>query len=242
MLALRCPGRAEGTRAVVFKITAYAEQLLKDPDLLRDSWPEEVLAMLANWIGKSDGAEVQFKVQGRSEMLTVFTTRPDMCLFGRNVHGAGAPQAIPLTQALAHTPRKRKSNAGRLDRDPARTQDVTARKPLDKNGFFLDAYAINPVTQKPVPIWVADYVLMDYGTGAIMAVPAHDQRDYEFAQKYKIPVIEVVKPATAPPPGAAFEAEGTMINSGEFNGLASTDAKRKIAVWLKEHSMSASRP
>jgi len=218
-----------------FKITAYAEQLLKDHGLLRGFWPEEVLTMQANWIGKSDGAEVQFKVQGRSETLTVFTTRPDT-LFGATFM-ALAPQH-PLVQALVTAPEKKKELNALIEIQRARKRD--RQESEDKTGFFLDAYAINPVTQKPIPIWVADYVLMEYGTGAIMAVPAHDQRDFEFARKYKIPVIEVVKPAAPPPPGEAFEAEGVMINSGEFNGLPSAEGKTKISAWLK--SKNAGHP
>jgi leucyl-tRNA synthetase len=217
-----------------FKITAYAEQLLKDHDLLRGTWPDEVLAMQANWIGKSDGAEVVFKVKDRSETLTVFTTRPDT-LFGATFM-ALAPQH-PLAQALAQSPEKKKKLAEltELQREQKRE-----RKETSKAGFFLEAYAINPVTQKEVPIWVADYVLVEYGTGAIMAVPAHDQRDFEFARKYEIPIIEVVENPV--PKGKdlleqAYEAEGKMINSGEFNGLQSSEGKRKIAEWLKSKNV-----
>lgn len=214
-----------------FKITAYADQLLKDHEQLKGKWPDEVLAMQANWIGKSEGAEVHFKVKDRSDTLTVFTTRPDT-LFGATFMGL-APQH-PLAVALAQSPDKKKKLAELAELQQTRKRE--RQEATDKSGFFLEAYAINPVNQQAVPIWVTDYVLMEYGTGAIMAVPAHDQRDYEFAQKYKIPVIEVVKPATPPPPNAAFEAEGMMINSGEFNGLPSAEAKRKIAEWLKAKS------
>ena len=247
-----------------FKITAYAEQLLEDHDLLRGAWPDEVLAMQANWIGKSDGAEVLFKVQGRPETLTVFTTRPDT-LFGATFM-ALAPQH-PLAQALSQTPDKKKKLAELVDLQGARKRNRQGAG--EKSGFFLDAYAINPVNQKPAPIWVSDYVLMEYGTGAIMAVPAHDQRDFEFARKYGIPIIEVIQPlipspsmgegkdggatqqGLPPPPSsptkgeegsltAAYEAEGKMINSGEFTGLPSAEGKKKIGQWLK--SKDAGQP
>jgi leucyl-tRNA synthetase len=214
-----------------FKITAYAEQLLKDHDRLRGKWPDEVLAMQANWIGKSEGAEVQFKVKGRPETLTVFTTRPDT-LFGATFM-ALAPQH-PLAQALSNTPdmKKQLQKISEIQRDQKRERKESA----DKTGFFLNAYAINPLNGKEVPIWVADYVLIEYGTGAIMAVPAHDQRDFEFARKYAIPIVEVVENPV--PHGKdllekAYEAEGKMINSGEFNGLPSAEGKRKIAAWLE---------
>jgi leucyl-tRNA synthetase len=214
-----------------FKITAYAEQLLQDHEKLRGKWPDEVLAMQANWIGKSIGAEVHFKVKGRSDSLIVFTTRPDT-LFGATFM-ALAPQH-PLAQALAKTSEQKKKLAELVEVQRVRKRDRA--EAVDKSGFFLEAQAINPVTQKEVPIWVADYVLMEYGTGAIMAVPAHDQRDFEFARKYDIPIIEVVENPV--PRGQdlleqAYEAEGKMINSGEFNGLSSADGKAKIGEWLK---------
>jgi leucyl-tRNA synthetase len=218
-----------------FKITAYAEQLLKDHDMLRGKWPDEVLAMQANWIGKSDGAEVLFKVKDRFEILTVFTTRPDT-LFGATFM-ALAPQH-PLAQALSNTPEKKKDLQKILDIQRDRKRD--RKEAADKLGYFLDAYAINPVNGKEVPIWVADYVLIEYGTGAIMAVPAHDQRDFEFARKYEIPIVEVVEnpvPRGKDVLEEAYEAEGKMINSGEFNGLQSGEGKRKIAAWLQSKSI-----
>jgi len=214
------------------KITDYAEQLLKDHDQLRGKWPEEVLTMQAHWIGKSEGAEVIFPLQGRSDKLTVFTTRPDT-LFGATFL-ALAPEH-PLARELVDKNGKSKELDGLVTIQRARKRD--RQETADKNGFFLGVQAINPVNQKPVPIWVADYVLMEYGTGAIMAVPAHDQRDFEFATKYKIPIIQVIQPSGTPltlPLREAYEDEGSLINSGEFNGIPSNESKRKVAEWLQQ--------
>jgi leucyl-tRNA synthetase len=220
------------------KITAYAEQLLKDHDLLRTKWPDEVLAMQANWIGRSDGAEVHFPVEGRSEKLTIFTTRPDT-LFGATFM-ALAPEHV-LAQELAAKFGKSNELQALITAQRARKRERA--ETAEKNGFFLNIYATNPVNQARVPIWVADYVLLEYGTGAIMAVPAHDQRDFEFATKYKIPIIQVINPHPAsghPLPAGrgaggegAYNGDGILINSGEFNGIPSTESKRKVAEWLE---------
>jgi leucyl-tRNA synthetase len=213
------------------KITAFAEDLLKGHELLRGKWPEEVLAMQAHWIGRSDGAEVIFPVEGRSEKLTVFTTRPDT-LFGATFL-ALAPEH-PLAKDLASKAGKSAELEVLVAAQRARKRDRS--EAVDKNGFFLGGYATNPVNQARVPVWVADYVLMEYGTGAIMAVPAHDQRDFDFATKYQIPIVQVIQPKDKPlqqPLSTAYEEEGILINSGEFNGVPSTDSKRKVAAWLE---------
>ena len=221
-----------------FKITAYADQLLKDHEVLRGKWPDEVLTMQAHWIGRSDGAEVVFKVQDRSESLTVFTTRPDT-LFGATFL-ALAPEH-PLAQTLAQAAGKTAEiqELARIQRDHKRERQENQ----NKEGFFLGAYAINPMNGQAVPIWTADYVLMDYGTGAIMAVPAHDQRDFDFATKYQIPIVQVITPLPVEEESArrageglhkAMEAHGFLINSGEFTGMPSIEAKRKMALWLEE--------
>jgi len=215
------------------RITEYADALLKDHEILRGKWPEEVLSMQSHWIGRSDGAEVIFPVKDRSEQLTVFTTRPDT-LFGAT-YLALAPEH-PLAIELAGKLDKNKELDSLISTQRARKRD--REEVADKNGFFLGAYAINPINQKEVPIWVADYVLMDYGTGAIMAVPAHDQRDFEFATKYKIPVIEVIGDPKNPVARfeKAMDADGVMMNSGEFDGTPSSEGRKKVAAWLNAKS------
>ena len=217
------------------RITSYAEQLLKDHALLRGKWPDEVLAMQSHWIGRSEGAEVIFPVEGHSEKLNVFTTRPDT-LFGATFIVLAPDHA--LSRRLAAQTGREKDLEALLAIQRARKRD--RQETVDKNGFFLGAYAVNPVNGQKAPIWTADYVLSEYGTGAIMAVPAHDQRDFDFATKYKIPVVEVIRDARVPAGDAekkkAFEAEGLLVNSGEFSGLPSAEAKRKIAEWLEARS------
>jgi len=210
-----------------FKITDFADRLLKDHDVLRGKWPDEVLTMQSHWIGRSDGAEVIFNVKDRTERLTVFTTRPDT-LFGATFL-AIAPDH-PLARTLAEKAGKTAElhALAQIQRDHKRER----RENQNKEGFFLGATAINPMNGKEIPIWTADYVLMDYGTGAIMAVPAHDQRDFDFATKYQIPIIQVIGEPKATL-DKAFEDEGQLVNSGEFTGLSSADAKRKMALWLE---------
>jgi len=210
------------------KITAFADALLKDHEILRGKWPEEVLTMQSHWIGRSDGAEVVFPLQNRTDKLTVFTTRPDT-LFGAT-YLALAPEH-PLARELAGKGGKIAALETLIAAQRARKRE--RKEAEDKNGFFLEAQAINPINQKAVPIWVADYVLMEYGTGAIMAVPAHDQRDFDFATKYKIPIVQVIDGESGSFEGEkAYEGDGVLVNSGEFNGLPSQDSKKKVGDWL----------
>jgi leucyl-tRNA synthetase len=212
------------------KITDFAEALLQDHELLKGRWPDEVLAMQAHWIGKSEGAEVVFGLQGRSDKLTVFTTRPDT-LFGATFM-ALAPE-YPIVSELAAKVGKTAELETLINAQSERKRQ--RQETTEKNGFYLGIDAINPLNQKPVPVWVADYVLMDYGTGAIMAVPAHDQRDFELATKYGIPIIEVIGDPRHPVKRfeKAMEAEGVMMNSGEFNGTPSSSGRRKVGEWLE---------
>jgi leucyl-tRNA synthetase len=213
-----------------FKITAYADQLVKDHEFLRGKWPDEVLTMQSHWVGRSDGADVTFKLKDSSESLTVFTTRPDT-LFGATFLVL-APEH-PLTKTLAEKAGKAADLQTLIKRQ--REQKKTRQESPDKEGFALAASAINPVNGQAVPIWTADYVLTDYGTGAIMAVPAHDQRDFDFATKYHIPIIQVISPRSGETDKTkAFEEEGVLINSGEFNGTPSTESKRLVAGWLEK--------
>jgi leucyl-tRNA synthetase len=220
-----------------FKITAYAERLLNDLDKL-ENWPERVKTMQRNWIGKSEGAEVTFHSE-QGDPIVVFTTRPDT-LWGATFMVL-APEH-PLVAKLTTPDRKEAVEAyvaqARLSSEIERTSTSKA-----KTGEFIGAYAINPVNDERIPIWIADYVLMGYGTGAIMAVPAHDQRDFEFARQFGLPIKLVVQPAgqniSADDLTEAWPDEGVMVNSGPLNGIPAgkgegQSVKAAIA-WLEEH-------
>ncbi|MDW7973160.1 MAG: leucine--tRNA ligase [Thermodesulfovibrio sp.] len=205
------------------KITAYAEELLQDCDKLT-GWPEKVLTMQRNWIGKSEGVEVDFPIEGMDEVLRIYTTRPDT-IFG--VTFMCISPEHPLAEKLCD------------DKDALKKIIRLQREPEVKEGVFTGKYAINPLNER-VPIWIANFVLMEYGTGAIMSVPAHDQRDFEFAMKYGIPVKVVIKPKDRElyePLKEAFEDEGIMINSGEFSGLPSTEGKKAVADYIEKKGL-----
>ncbi len=232
------------------KITTYAERLLEDLKKLEGKWPERVIAQQRNWIGKSEGALVRFRIevppeaedclpQGEKELsVEVFTTRPDT-LFGATFLVL-APEH-PLVPVLARIGEK----LGRLKKEELesfleRTLRVPPREraSLEKEGVFLGVYAINPVNGEKIPVWTANYVLYEYGTGAIMCVPAHDQRDWEFARKYGLSIRVVVKPPKEWDfEKGAYEGEGILVNSDGFDGLPSKEAKRKITQWLKERGL-----
>jgi leucyl-tRNA synthetase len=215
-----------------FKITDYADALLDETALL-ESWPEKVLTMQRNWIGRSEGARVVFTVQGSGEELPVFTTRPDT-LFGATffVLAPEHPLVAQLTAGTEHA-----AEVAEYMRHAA-ARSAVERETKEKDGVFTGRYAVNPVNGEPIPIWVADYVLMEYGTGAIMAVPAHDERDHAFAERYGLPVRQVVAPAegTAPEAGAfvAHTHDEVLVDSGEFTGLPAPEGKRAITAWLAE--------
>jgi len=217
------------------RITAYAEELLADLGKL-GGWPERVLTMQRNWIGKSVGAELTFSLAepvAGADSITVFTTRPDT-LFGATFMSLAAEH--PLVPALIAG--KSQEPAVRAFVDKVRNLDriVRTADDLEKEGVFTGAYCINPATGQPIPIYVANFVLMGYGTGAVMAVPAHDQRDFEFARKYDLPLKIVISPEdrTLDPAAmdAAYSEPGTLVNSGEFTGLQNEAAKTKIIDWL----------
>ena len=210
-----------------FKITDYAERLLEDMNALEGKWPEKVLTMQRNWIGKSTGAEVQFVIEDRKDPVTIYTTRPDT-LYGATF------MVVAVDSDLA-----RELVAGRKVEDDFNNyfNSVKAASDIDrlsterpKTGIFLERFAINPVNGEKIPIWASDYVLADYGTGAIMAVPAHDQRDLDFAQAMNLPVRVVVETEQEDPAisGIATDGDGTIINSGSITGLDSKSAIRKI--------------
>jgi leucyl-tRNA synthetase len=217
-----------------FKITAYAEELLADLDQLTH-WPERVLTMQRHWIGKSPGAEIYFPLANGGEPLTVFTTRAD------TLYGATFMSLAPEhPQALALTAGTGQEEAVRAFVEYWRAQNRSrgVLEEVTKEGVFTGSYCLNPVTGFKMPIFVANFVLMEYGSGAVMAVPAHDQRDFEFAQKYDLPIKVVIQPPgeqlRAETLTAAYEDEGVLVDSGQFAGLASAAAKEAIAAFLAE--------
>jgi len=202
-----------------FKITAYAEELLRDLDKL-EHWPERVKTMQRNWIGRSEGALIRFPLVDSDGAIEVFTTRPD------TIYGATymvlAPEH-PLVDQIT-TPERRDEVRRYVERAIAESEIQRQRVDRPKTGVFTGAYAINPANDEKIPVWVADYVLMTYGTGAIMAVPAHDQRDFEFAKAHGLPIVPVVQPEDRELDGATMteayeEKRGVMVNSGPFTGL-----------------------
>jgi leucyl-tRNA synthetase len=218
-----------------FKITEYADRLLADMVPLEGRWPDRVLLMQRNWIGRSDGAEVRFAIEGRDEPVTVFTTRPDT-LYGATffVVAADSPLAVELCAS---------EHRADLDAYLAEVRKLTdiERQATDreKTGVFLGRYAINPVNGERIGVWAADYVLPDYGTGAIMAVPAHDQRDLDFARKFGLPVRVVVETGLPDPAetGIATPGEGTLVNSGPIDGLPKAEAIAAINEILADRGL-----
>src|SRR5436853_6463308 len=206
-----------------FAITRYAERLLRNLDAL--DWSESTVAMQRNWIGRSEGAGRAFGTPGGA-VITVFTTRPDT-VFGAT-YMVLAPEH-PLVDELTADEQRPVVNAYRRD---VQAKDIVSRKVGEKTktGVFLGSYARNPATGEAIPIWIADYVLMEYGTGAIMAVPAHDERDFEFAQQFRLPIVQVVRLQGQALP--IVSEEGVLMNSGQFNGLTCRDGAQRIVQWL----------
>ncbi len=221
-----------------FKITEYADRLLSDMAALEGKWPERVLLMQRNWIGRSEGAEVSFQIEARAEPVIVFTTRPDT-LYGATffVVAADSPLAAELCAA------DQRAALESYLADVRKLTDIERQSAeREKTGVFLGRHAINPVNGERIPVWAADYVLPDYGTGAIMAVPAHDQRDLDFARKFGLPV-RVVLETGAPDPavsGIATPGEGTLINSGPLDGLSKQTAIAKITEILTGRGLGRS--
>jgi leucyl-tRNA synthetase len=218
-----------------FKITEYADRLLADMAPLEGSWPDRVLLMQRNWIGRSEGAEVKFQVEGRDEPVTVFTTRPDT-LYGATFFVVAADSA--LAGELC-SPDHQAELAGYLAEVRKLTDIERQATDREKTGVFLGRYAINPVNGERIGVWAADYVLPDYGTGAIMAVPAHDQRDLDFARKFGLPVRLVVDTGLPDPAqtGLATSGEGSLVNSGPLNGLDKHEAIERITSILAEREL-----
>lgn len=222
-------------RQWMLRITAYAERLLEDLDTL--DWPEGVLEMQRQWIGRSEGAEVRFQIENSQENFTVYTTRPDT-LWGAT-YCVLAPEH-PLVAKISTPDQKAEVEAyvhragNRSDRD----RQVAAER--EKTGVFTGAFAINPVNGELIPIWTADYVMMGYGTGAIMAVPAHDERDHAFAVKFKLPIVEVVSGGSNVQE-SAHTGDGLAVNSGFIEGLKVKEAKSKVIAWLEAQGLGEGR-
>ncbi|HZK01882.1 MAG TPA: leucine--tRNA ligase [Anaerovoracaceae bacterium] len=219
------------------KITDYADRLLEDLNEL-EGWPSKVKIMQRNWIGKSEGAEVDFTISGTDKKLRVFTTRPDT-LFGVT-YMVLAPEHPYVKMLTADSQYEQEVNAFLKNLSGMSEIDRTSTT-LEKEGMFIGHHAINPMSGEEVPIYIANYVLMDYGTGAIMAVPAHDERDFEFAKKYNLPIIPVIDPKDPEIDlynlEEAFSAEGKMINSGDFDGLDNIEGIKKISEYLEENEL-----
>ena len=217
-----------------FRITAYADEILEATDAL--DWTEMVKTMQKNWIGRSVGAEVEFAVSGQDSNITVFTTRPDT-LFGAT-YIALAPEH-PLISQLVNSDTREKVEA--YVQASQQKSDVERQENKEKTGVFTGSYVINPVNGQKLPIWVADYVLGGYGTGAVMAVPAHDERDFAFAEKFDLPIIQVIDKPEYSADAGCYSGEGELINSGQFNGTRSEDAREQIVVWLEQQNSGRSK-
>ncbi len=219
-----------------FRITDYADALLDEMALLED-WPERVLAMQRNWIGRSEGADVIFRIGDTG--VEVFTTRPDT-LFGATFF-VFAPEH-PLVPRLVEGTVQEQAVMDYVRHSAARS--TAEREEKEKDGVFTGRYATNPASGEEIPVWVADYVLMEYGTGAIMAVPAHDERDHAFAERYRLPIVQVVAPADGRPVEGAFVAHTeneALVNSGQFTGMSAPEGKKAIVEWLAEQGRPAIR-
>ncbi len=213
----------------MLKITAYADRLIDDLDDI--NWPSSVKDMQRNWIGRSEGANVTFKIKDTDKEFTVFTTRPDT-LFG-STYAVLAPE-LKLVQEIT-TPEQKEAIDAYIKEAEKKTDLDRTELSKEKTGVFTGAYAINPVNGKEMPIWIADYVLSTYGTGAIMAVPAHDERDYEFAKAFNLEIVPVLEGGNIEE--EAFTEDGPHINSDFLDGLNKEDAMVKMIAWLEEHEV-----
>ena len=214
-------------RQWMLRITAYAERLLNELGGL--DWPEGIKLLQRNWIGRSEGAEIDFKIDKSDQKVRVFTTRPDTLYGGTFLVLAPEHSLVDLIVTEEQWPAVREYRERTARKSDLERADLSK----DKTGVFTGAYAINPANNEKIPIWIADYVLIGYGTGAIGGVPAHDERDLEFAKKFDLPIVVVVQP-TGDEPAFGFTGEGIAINSPVINGLTSAQAKKKITAWLEE--------
>jgi len=217
-------------RQWMLRITAYAERLLDELDKL--DWPEGIKLLQRNWIGRSEGAEIEFKIDKSEREIRVFTTRPDTLYGGTFLVLAPEHSLVDLIVTEEQWPGVREYR----ERTARKSELERADLSKEKTGVFTGAYAINPANNKKIPIWIADYVLVGYGTGAIGGVPAHDERDLEFAKKFDLPIVVVVQP-TGDEQAIGFTGEGVAVNSPIINGLTSAEAKKKITAWLEERGL-----
>ena len=217
----------------MLRITAYADRLLADLDEV--DWPESIKEMQRNWIGRSEGAEVTFAIEGHEGTFKVFTTRPDT-LFGAT-YAVLAPEH-PLVDVITTTD-AREAVSAYIEKIKSKSDLERTDLAKEKTGVFTGAYAINPVNGETMPIWIADYVLMTYGTGAIMAVPAHDERDYEFAKTFDLPIIEVV--AGGDVSKEAYTGDGDHVNSGFLNGMNKIDGISEMISWLEQKEIGTKK-
>jgi len=211
----------------MLRITKYADRLLEGLKTL--DWPEKVIRMQEAWIGRSEGAEVVFAIDGSDDQITVFTTRPDT-LFGAT-YMVLAPEHELVSKI---TTAEQRESVEKYIKQSMSKSSVERMASKEKTGVFTGAYGINPVNGKRIPIWVSDYVLIDYGSGAIMAVPAHDERDFEFARKFDLPIIPVIAEPSGTIPELPFVINGILINSGQFDGMDSDEAKKAITEHLQQ--------
>ncbi|NCU28991.1 leucine--tRNA ligase [Candidatus Saccharibacteria bacterium] len=217
-----------------FRITAYADEILEATDTL--DWTEMVKTMQKNWIGRSLGAEIQFSVEKSEEIITVFTTRPD------TLFGASFVALAPENDLVAKlTKPEQKTAVEAYVTDSIKKTELERQENREKTGVWTGSYALNPVNGQKVPIWVADYVLSGYGTGALMAVPAHDERDAEFATKFNLPIIQVIERPEDQDNPEPYTGEGTLVNSGAFNGERSEEAREQIVAWLEKQGTGQSK-
>jgi len=217
-------------RQWMLRITAYAERLLNE--LAGLDWPEGIKLLQRNWIGRSVGAEIDFKIENMDQQIRVFTTRPDTLYGGTFLVLAPEHSMVDLIVTEEQWPAVREYRERAARKSELERADLSK----EKTGVFTGAYAVNPATNEKIPVWIADYVLLGYGTGAIGGVPAHDERDLEFAKKYDLPIVVVVQPTTDEP-AFGFTGEGMAINSPIINGLTSREAKKKITSWLEERGL-----
>lgn len=216
-----------------FKITEYADALLDEIPAL--NWPDKIKTAQENWIGRSQGAEISFKIDGGDDEITVFSTRPDT-LFG----------ATFVVLAPEHRLARGLANGDTQGAVEAYISDAVKKSEIErqsegkeKTGVFTGSYAINPASGEKVPIWIADYVLGGYGTGAVMAVPAHDERDFEFAEKFELPIVEVIQKPNHDE--VIYRGEGPLVNSGNFNGMPTSEAREEIVAWLEQQGVGKSK-
>jgi leucyl-tRNA synthetase len=214
-----------------FKITAYADELLNSIDEVE--WPDKIKTMQKNWIGRSEGAKIDFEIKNHDKKITVFTTRPDT-IFGATFLVL-APEH-PLLKTLVNDDTREAVES--YCKAALKKSEIERQENKDKTGIFTGSNAINPATGQEIPIWVADYVLSGYGTGAIMAVPAHDERDFEFAEKFDLPIKVVVeRPENSDDDSRCYHGEGTLVNSEQFNDMRSEEAREQIVAWLEERGL-----